>query len=720
MSQFEARKAKVTKGPFQGFEAIIVEIKSDKIVAKVEIFGRTTQIELQIDQLDLTKDEHKFIKKEQKELANEEERLATAPPRIIKKISPAYAKEIKPLRAKLKEIYGFRFPDTFFLFWEFYQTLPEENSAYGNFMNNTLDMSLGDVFDIFDPETDLATFDPIARSRYYNDPPEFFTMLVGHTDGLHWGYYLDNPDHRLKFQVAGYYSNDAFEIWSDGYTLFEVVRDQLENFYEGNLSYLKDNTQENEPYLERNKKLDLIRDLLMQYCTAERPQTGRNYKGYRVKRKPVAPTRENMGIVLPKKLYKPLSSYDMFTDRSQGWNYCPTEKEVEEFTKEAFQLLDEGFPGAAFKLGKDLWIYSEHNSTSYQLLAKVYEVLERPTLRKMLYFRRVKESWELEPFQQALATPQETTLLNLAGNSLKSISPEIGKLTMLEHIYLSHNHLKDLPKEMASLSQLKMLQLPHNNFQQLPKVILQLKNLENLSLEKNHLTSLPDALAHMTKLRTLTLNDNPFSDFPEVLCRLSSLTNLSMMNTSIARLPESIAQLDALTLFKFSTNQRMTEPPMGLTKLKNLHTLLLSYNNTEESNDEPFVFPPVLCLCSHLKYLTIGSNQPLILPPELRNLRTLESLDIGCYNLVDFPEAILELTTLKTLSISARITKIPATIKALQNLEEINLYGNRITNVPAELAELPHLKKLNLVYNELSLEQKKLLPKLLPNVDLSL
>ena len=29
--------------------------------------------------------------------------------------------------------------------------------------------------------------------RYYDDPPEFFTVLAGGTDGLHWGYFLDDP-----------------------------------------------------------------------------------------------------------------------------------------------------------------------------------------------------------------------------------------------------------------------------------------------------------------------------------------------------------------------------------------------------------------------------------------------------------------------------------------------------------------------------------------------
>ena len=61
--------------------------------------------------------------------------------------------------------------------------------------------------------------------RYYNDPPEFFTVLLGGIDGLHWGYYLDDPTTHLsagpQAGVASYYTNDAFELMTDGDTLFE-------------------------------------------------------------------------------------------------------------------------------------------------------------------------------------------------------------------------------------------------------------------------------------------------------------------------------------------------------------------------------------------------------------------------------------------------------------------------------------------------------------------
>ena len=63
--------------------------------------------------------------------------------------------------------------------------------------------------------------------RYYNDPPEFFTLLLGDMDGLHWGYYLDDSATQSGC-VASYYTNDAFELMPDGDTLFEALRLDLE------------------------------------------------------------------------------------------------------------------------------------------------------------------------------------------------------------------------------------------------------------------------------------------------------------------------------------------------------------------------------------------------------------------------------------------------------------------------------------------------------------
>ena len=41
------------------------------------------------------------------------------------------------------------------------------------------------------------------------DPPEFFTVLLGNVDRLHWGLYLDDPADEGRGCVASYYANDV-------------------------------------------------------------------------------------------------------------------------------------------------------------------------------------------------------------------------------------------------------------------------------------------------------------------------------------------------------------------------------------------------------------------------------------------------------------------------------------------------------------------------------
>ena|GEM_PF-5653435 len=123
--------------------------------------------------------------------------------------------------------------------------------------------------------------------------------------------------------------------------------------------------------------LDTLREILVTYETAERPEKGWDYYNkYQVKREIIANTRDNMGIVVPAQLYRPIKGKDNF----QVWNSRPTQKEVDDLYEESMKALKEGYPGTALKAGKDLWVYSEYFNTTYQLLNSAYEALNRPQL----------------------------------------------------------------------------------------------------------------------------------------------------------------------------------------------------------------------------------------------------------------------------------------------------------------------------------------------------
>jgi internalin A len=113
-----------------------------------------------------------------------------------------------------------------------------------------------------------------------------------------------------------------------------------------------------------------------------------------------------------------------------------------------------------------------------------------------------------------LFQPKNLTVLWLNGNLLKTLPPEIGHLNKLTTLNLSKNRLTVLPTEIGQLTNLTVLSLGNNQLTALPKEICQLTNLEKLSLYNNRLTTLPPDICKLTKLKYLTLDDNPLTSPP--------------------------------------------------------------------------------------------------------------------------------------------------------------------------------------------------------------
>jgi hypothetical protein len=279
---------------------------------------------------------------------------------------------------QLQELYGLSFPKTFYRFLEFVDSLPP------GLLHDAVGVGLEGPFNVVKGEfADLP--DPLWQSRYYDDPPEFITILHGNMDGLHWGYYVDETNDPM-FPVVSFYSNDAFSLSIKGDDVFEALRGEIEAHYETVLDYQEENPDEPE-YAVDLERLDFLRTELQKVATGDRPEVEREYLDKyeaAVWRQPVAETRDDMGICVPPHLYRPLSGEDKF----QIWNYEPTPADVEQYTEEAMSLLEEGYPGTALKLGKDLWVYPEFTTTTYTLLDAAYLALGRDWLRKRLQIAR--------------------------------------------------------------------------------------------------------------------------------------------------------------------------------------------------------------------------------------------------------------------------------------------------------------------------------------------
>lgn len=272
--------------------------------------------------------------------------------------------------------FGIHFPNCFFRFQDFVEQLKINHNIDINRCG--LQIQLGDIFQVFQPDFESKFYNPVVTSRYPNDPPEFLTIIHGSSDGLHWGYYLEDPN-QPEFIVASYFHRDPLLFSIDGLNLFEAFRKILEKSYEDNSTYQK--MYGDQEYQKILEELNSIRNILKTYYTQEREEVGEEYlQKYQYVREVSTPTRDGMGIVLSKELYCPIHDVNNFLKL----DFTPTPEQVDRYMKEALELCDQGIPGTALKLGKDLWCYEQYKKESYQLLEMSYKALNRRTLSKFL------------------------------------------------------------------------------------------------------------------------------------------------------------------------------------------------------------------------------------------------------------------------------------------------------------------------------------------------
>lgn len=276
-------------------------------------------------------------------------------------------------RKLIEKAYGFPFPDDLYAFHDFVQTHGKRCVPLGVRIDGPLAL--------------LTKKRPDAE-RFYDDPPELFTVLTGNIDGLHWGYWFDHPG-KSEPIVASYYANDVFELRVDGSTLFEAVRGQLEAFHRDAEDSCEDDPVNAAGYRKQLDDYADTREALAQHSTVlrKRREIGSRYLDKYVrtakpatKRRPIAPTRSKIGIVVDKKHYRPLAKTDPF----QAPGYRPKTPEVTRVVATARKAAARGFPGAALKLGHDLWIYKEHHAASHEMLELAYAALGRDVLRQQL------------------------------------------------------------------------------------------------------------------------------------------------------------------------------------------------------------------------------------------------------------------------------------------------------------------------------------------------
>ena len=103
-----------------------------------------------------------------------------------------------------------------------------------------------------------------------------------------------------------------------------------------------------------------------------------------------------------------------------------------------------------------------------------------------------------------------------------ALPAEVGRLSALRKLQLSHNKLTSLPAQIGQLTSLERLNLFGNQLTSLPAEIGQLTSLTQLYLYNNQLTSLPTEIGRLTSLKELWLDDNQLTSWPVAIRELKA------------------------------------------------------------------------------------------------------------------------------------------------------------------------------------------------------
>ena len=245
---------------------------------------------------------------------------------------------------------------------------------------------------------------------------------------------------------------------------------------------------------------------------------------------------------------------------------------------------------------------------------------------------QTNSGWLQEPLQDwygiELDNDGRVVTIQMTGNKMRgSISPELGKLSSLEWLWLDGGQLSGpIPRELGKLFKLQMLRLADNQLDgSVPRALGNLTELRYLILDENELSgSIPPELGNLSNLELLQLGNNRLSGpIPRQFARLHNLSILSLDNNEIGGpIPPELGNLERLNYLFLSNNKLSGAIPRELGKLTELRRLVLGQNQLGGS------IPAEFRSLGRLRFLEVQHNFLEGLP-DLSGLSSLRTLNVS-------------------------------------------------------------------------------------------
>ena len=134
--------------------------------------------------------------------------------------------------------------------------------------------------------------------------------------------------------------------------------------------------------------------------------------------------------------------------------------------------------------------------------------------------------------------------LDLRGNNLQSIAPEVFQLPVLNTLMLDVNELEGLPEVAKWTKTLRTLSLCKNRLESLPSS-LGSSNVRNLKIQSNRFkTKIPLCVCNLVDLESLDFSDNPdIEALPLEMGKLSKIKSLKFDRKTVSNVSSVIMVL---------------------------------------------------------------------------------------------------------------------------------------------------------------------------------
>ena len=168
--------------------------------------------------------------------------------------------------------------------------------------------------------------------------------------------------------------------------------------------------------------------------------------------------------------------------------------------------------------------------------------------------RRLDLAADLTEFPEEIFALADTLeVLNLSGNRLAALPPDLGRLRKLTTLFCSDNQFTAVPEVLGDCPQLSMVGFKANKIRTLP------------------------AAALTPALRWLILTDNQLASLPAELGQCGQLQKLMLAGNQLRHLPAALASCRQLELLRIAANQ-LTELPAWLLAMPRLAWLAYAGN----------------------------------------------------------------------------------------------------------------------------------------------